>query len=184
MNERQYRFKEPAATDPAARPIGIHRRRTHVSRVKLIRCVRCQYDLMGLPAGTTCPECGQVEADISTRIVEDPPEYSWSRIQVLLITAVSYPVLGLIAERYWFWLYATSRWGPKPNSSELSLSGYFWSGLLCILYMLPMVSLLPWKLTRSQMLLVIGPACVLMFVLNFFAVRVYWSGDSVMFSRL
>lgn len=144
--------------------------------------MKCQYELLGLPPGSTCPECGQLEADVSSRVIDDPPECSSTRLLVVLAPVVSLPLLGLIAETYWFWLYKTSRWGPKPNSSELELTTYIWACVLYFLFLLFPVSWLPWKMTPRQMLLAVGPALVAMLPLNIMAVRSYWNDENITLS--
>ncbi|MCA9271894.1 MAG: hypothetical protein KDA31_02495 [Phycisphaerales bacterium] len=174
MGQRRFNFSEPIPRRLSEMPIGIHRRRSHTERVQLLKCVRCGYELAGLKPNPICPECGQASADVRTRVIDDPPEYSRSRIQVILITIAYFPVLGWIAERYWYWLYATSRWGPRSSTSEIWWQAYIWFGLFYFFVLYFPVSALPWNMTRRQIIIAVGPLFFLMFTFNLLALRRFW----------
>lgn len=142
--------------------------------MRVLKCVGCEYELSGLPEGTTCPECGIAKADMRVKVVEDPSEISYSRLATILLTIAFVPILFWMANAYWSHLYATSRWGRKGNMSELSISFSFIAGSISFLLLVFAVSVLPWRMSRKQMLLAACPAILPMFALNILAVRSYW----------
>ena len=86
----------------------------------LTNCVRCGYDLHGLPPDSNCPECGTEKPQWTIKTARGPRQWSGTRPIVLVLLALSTPLMGLTTQWQWRALWAWSRWGPHPHFAVLS----------------------------------------------------------------